>query len=272
MTDLATPRGATFTRYVALGDSSTEGLDDPDGRGGFRGWADRFAEHLARAAGGIHYANLAVRGRKTRQVLEQQLEPALAMRPDIATVFAGTNDVVRRHVDLAQVVADLETMQRALRGAGATVLTITLPDLSAVMPLAKRLSPRVEAMNEALRAASRRTGTVLVDLARHPVASDPRLWSEDRLHANALGHARIAASLAHAVGLPGHGPEWQLQLPEPPARTIAQNLAREAAWVRRYLVPWLWRHARGRSSGDGRSAKRPALDFLSPPDRSSHKD
>ena len=197
---------------------------------------------------------------------------AVGLDPDIATVFAGTNDVVRRHVDLAQVVADLESMQRALRGAGATVLTITLPDLSAVMPLAKRLSPRVEAMNEALRAASQRTGTVLVDLARYPVASDPRLWSADRLHANALGHARIAASLAHAVGLPGHGPEWQLQLPEPPARTIAQNLAREAAWVRTYLVPWLWRHARGRSSGDGRAAKRPTLDFLSPPDRSSHKD
>jgi lysophospholipase L1-like esterase len=253
-----------FRRYVALGDSSTEGLDDPDGRGGFRGWADRFAEHLAAHTGGIDYANLAVRGRKTRQILDEQLAPALAMRPDIATVFAGTNDVVRRRVDLGKVVADLETMQRALRGAGATVLTITLPDLSAVMPMAKRLAPRVEAMNEALRHVSAATGTILVDLARFPVASDPRLWSEDRLHANALGHARIAASLAHAIGLPGHGPEWQLQLPEPVARTISQNLAREAAWVRGYLIPWLWRHARGRSSGDGRQAKRPELSHLSP--------
>ncbi len=255
-----------FSRYVALGDSSTEGLDDPDGRGGFRGWADRFAEHLARTEGGILYANLAVRGRKTRQVLDEQLAPALAMKPDISTVFAGTNDVVRRHVDLGQVAADLETMQDALRGAGATVLTITLPDLSAVMPMAKRLAPRVEAMNEALRRASARTGTILVDLARFPVASDPRLWSEDRLHANALGHERIAAALAHAVRLPGYGEEWQLQLPEAGARTIVQNVAREVAWARTYLIPWLWRHARGRSSGDGRQAKRPALAPLSPPE------
>src|SRR6185436_10937152 len=31
-------------RYVAIGDSSTEGLDDPRSAGGFRGWADRLAE------------------------------------------------------------------------------------------------------------------------------------------------------------------------------------------------------------------------------------
>ncbi len=255
-----------FTRYVALGDSSTEGLDDPDGRGGFRGWADRFADHLARANGGIQYANLAVRGRKTRQILEQQLAPALAMRPDIATVFSGTNDVVRRQVDLAQVLADIETMQAALRSAGATVLTITLPDLAAVMPLAARFAPRVERLNEGLRACSARTGTILVDLAQYPVASDPRLWSEDRLHANTLGHTRIAAALAQAVGLPGHGADWQLQLLEARARTITQSIARDVAWLRSYLVPWLWRRARGRSSGDGRVAKRPDLVFVPPAD------
>ena len=258
------PPSLRFTRYVALGDSSTEGLDDPDGSGGYRGWADRFAEHLARAHDGIHYANLAVRGRKTRQVLDQQLAPALAMRPDLATVFAGTNDVVRRRVDLDQVLADLETMQQALRTAGATVLTITLPDLSAVMPLAKRFAPRVERLNEGIRACSLRTGTIVVDLARSPVASDPRLWSEDRLHANALGHTRIASALGHALGLPGHGPEWQVQLSRARARTIAENVAREGAWVRSYLIPWLWRRVRGRSSGDGRVAKQPELVFMRP--------
>jgi len=36
-----------FERYVALGDSTTEGLEDPDGRGGYRGWADRLAERVA---------------------------------------------------------------------------------------------------------------------------------------------------------------------------------------------------------------------------------
>ena len=73
-----------FERYVALGDSSTEGLDDPDGRGGYRGWSDRLGERIARAQGSLLYANLAVRGRTAREVREEQLEQGLALRPDLA--------------------------------------------------------------------------------------------------------------------------------------------------------------------------------------------
>lgn len=57
-----------FARYVALGDSSTEGIDDPDGAGGYRGWSQRLAERIAATQGGLHYANLAVRGLTTAQV------------------------------------------------------------------------------------------------------------------------------------------------------------------------------------------------------------
>src|SRR5687767_7922898 len=124
-----------FSRYVAIGDSSTEGLDDPDGAGGYRGWANRLAEQIAAAQGSLLYANLGVRGRRVRQVLEQQLAPALAMRPDLVTVFAGTNDAVSRRFELERVAADLATIQHALIAAGATVLTFTLPDLGPVMPL-----------------------------------------------------------------------------------------------------------------------------------------
>jgi lysophospholipase L1-like esterase len=52
----------TFRRFVAIGDSTTEGLDDPDGEGGYRGWADRLAEIIANAqAEPLDYANLGVR-------------------------------------------------------------------------------------------------------------------------------------------------------------------------------------------------------------------
>ena len=248
-----------FQRYVAIGDSSTEGLDDPHGDGRFRGWADRLAMHVAQQQGGLLYANLAVRGRRTREILEQQLEPALAMRPDLATVFSGTNDVIRSGFDAATVAADIEAMQRALRGAGATVLTFTLPDLSDVIPLARRASARVLTLNAMLRDISGRTGTILVDLAEHPVARDPRLWSEDRLHANSEGHSRIAAALAHALGVDGFDERWAMPLPPRPSVPFPTRAAVELRWVRRYLLPWVWRHARGRSSGDGISAKRPIL-------------
>jgi lysophospholipase L1-like esterase len=253
---------ALFARYVAIGDSSTEGLDDPDGRGGYRGWANRLAERIATAQGSLLYANLGVRGRRTRRIREEQLEPALAMRPDLVTLFSGTNDVIGGRFDADAVAADMEAMQRALIASGATVLTFTLPDLGPVMPLARLASSRVLALNAALRDVAARSGAILVDVALHAVASDPRLWSPDRLHANAEGHARIAQALAHALGLPDADASWTEPLAAIPPRAGIVRFAAELDWARRYFVPWAWRHLRGHSSGDGRTAKRPVLQAL----------
>ncbi|HEX2834682.1 MAG TPA: SGNH/GDSL hydrolase family protein [Thermoanaerobaculia bacterium] len=248
-----------YERYVAIGDSTSEGLDDPDGRGGYRGWANRLAEHIAARQGSLLYANLAIRGRTTRQILEEQLAPALSMQPDLTTVVAGTNDVLRRHFDRAAFQHDLETMQRAFVETGATVLTFTLPDLTPVMPLARVLGDRVAQLNDAIRDACRNTNAILLDLAAYPVATDPRLWSDDRLHANAEGHARIAEALAHALGIEGFDKSWAEPFPDAHAPTTMDLVRAELAWCRRHLLPWIWRHLRGRSSGDGIRAKRPTL-------------
>ncbi len=249
-----------YGRYVAIGDSSTEGLNDPDGAGGYRGWADRLAERIARTQGSLLYANLGIRGRRTRRIREEQLDRALAMRPDLVTLFSGTNDVVSRHFDLNQVAGDIEHMHSALIEAGATVLTFTLPDLASVMPMGRLVSAKVLALNQALREISARTGAVLVDFAAHPVASDPRLWSADRLHANSAGHARIAGALAHALDLPETDTSWSEPLPELPRRSAFERLRAEAEWVGAYFLPWVWRHLQGRSSGDGVTPKRPELE------------
>jgi lysophospholipase L1-like esterase len=247
-----------FTRFVAMGDSTVEGLDDPDGEGGYRGWADRLAARIAREQGSLLYANLGVRGRTTRQIREEQLAPALAMRPDLVTLVSGTNDLLRPKFDSAGVAGDVEVMQRALIEIGATVVTFTLPDLREVMPFARLMGVRTEALNEALREVSARTGAIVLDLAREPVASDPRLWSGDRLHANSIGHARIADGFAYALGL---HTDRSWADPFPPARpaTLREKIAAEGAWVGQWLMPWMWRHLRGTSSGDGRVAKRPVM-------------
>jgi lysophospholipase L1-like esterase len=248
-----------FRRYVALGDSTTEGLDDPDGRGGYRGWANRLAEKLASLDPELRYANLAVRGLTTQTIRESQLAPALALQPDLATVVAGVNDLLRPRFDPLQYRANLEAMFGALVGAGATVLSFTMPDLSPVMPLARPLRKRLQRMNEEILAAARHTGAIALDFGRYPVGSDPRLWSEDRLHANAVGHARVAEALASALALPGSTLRWQEPLPTPPPRRAHELLRAELLWGRRFLVPWLTRKLRRGSSGDGRVAKQPAL-------------
>lgn len=248
-----------FERFVAIGDSTVEGLDDPDGCGGYRGWANRLAERIARNQGELLYANLAVRGRKSREVLEEQLDPALAMKPDLAIVVSGTNDILRPRFHAEETARDIERMQRAFIATGATVVSFTLPDLGPVMPLARPLRGRIRRFAAELVAASARSGARVIDFTAYPVASDPRLWSEDRLHANALGHARIAEALAAALSLEDAGPHWALPLSGPRPRSLTRALASEISWGRRYLVPWLWRHLRGRSSGDGHRAKRPLL-------------
>src|SRR4029077_11841979 len=105
--------------------------------------------------------------------------------------------------DVRAFAEDVLRLQDALRAAGATVLTFTLPDLAPLLPLARGIAPRIHAMNDAVRAACAVTGTMLLDFAAPPLHSDPRLWNEDRIHANPSGHERIAQALAEALALPG---------------------------------------------------------------------
>ncbi len=248
-----------FERYVAVGDSSTEGLDDPDGCGGYRGWADRLAEHAAAASPGMHYANLAVRGKSAGEIRATQLAPAIAMRPDLATVVAGMNDLLRGRWNATRVVAEVGEMVTGLRGVGATVVTFTIPDVSQRMRLGRTLTAKTDALNVEIRAMARATGALLLDLATYELAGDPRMWAVDRIHGNPDGHARIAAALAHLLGLPG-GIAGALTSPLPPHNRRRRDLlVEDLAWIARFVAPWAWRRVRGRTTGDGITAKRPEL-------------
>jgi lysophospholipase L1-like esterase len=253
-----------FQRFVALGDSTTEGLDDPYGDGvTFRGWADRLAERLAGLNPDFRYANLAIRGRLIKGIHEEQLEPALAMQPDLASVIGGVNDILRPKVDIDEVGDHMETIQQALVDQGATVIGMTLPDLSSSMGVAKVVSQRLEAYNQVMREVAARTGAHMIDLARQASAYDPECWSVDRLHANSKGHELIALGAANALALPGAAEEYAAILDPPPPGPKPprlRNAAQETAWVWTHLRPWIMRRLRGQSSGDGISAKRPTLE------------
>src|SRR6478735_6310757 len=113
-----------WRRFVAIGDSFTEGIGDPepDLPGGHRGWADRVAEVLSQQVDDFAYANLAVRGRLIGQIVADQVEPALALGPDLITFSAGGNDVIRPGSDPDAVSQQFEDAVVRLGRDGATLV------------------------------------------------------------------------------------------------------------------------------------------------------
>lgn len=258
--------GPVFQRYVALGDSTTEGLMDLHPHGvGYRGWADRLAEYLATVNPDVRYANLAIRGRKLPQIREEQLGPALELGPDLASVLGGVNDILRKEVDLDARADDLETIVRTLRESGATVLMMNYPDLGASVTLgASRFRPRIASFNKTIREIAERQDALLIDLEYDGIVH-PALWSSDRLHASPVGHERIADVAAATLGLIELDPEWETSLPEHRPRPRPIRVAGDVVWAGRYLAPWIVRRLRGISSGDGLTPKRPTLEPVLPP-------
>ena len=245
-----------FERFVALGDSQTEGLNDRvDGR--VRGWADRFAEHLATTSSpDLTYANLAVSGCRARHVRDVQLPRALELRPDLATVAVGMNDLLRHDFDLDATLEHVEATFAALVATGAVVATMTFPDLKMMLPVMGWLRPREARLNDGVRAAAARHGVRVLELFEQSMCADPRLWSHDRIHGSTEGHRRIGQGMAELFALPGADPQWSEPLPDPPRGGLAQVVRRDAWWAATFVAPFLVRQLRNRPSGE-RTAKRP---------------
>ena len=245
-----------WTRYVALGDSFTEGIGDPnpESPGGHRGWADRVAEELARDTDNFAYANLAIRGRLLDQIISEQLQPALDLNPDLVTICAGGNDVIRPGGDPDKLAEKMDAAIAQLNGSGATVVLFTGPDLGTT-PVLGSVRGRVAVYNENLRTIAARHDIIIADMwaLRELRARD--MWAPDRLHFSPLGHHTIAMMVLETLGVP-HTFE---PLEPKPLSTKKWRTARteDLTWAREYLMPWIGRRVRHRSSGDGITAKRP---------------
>lgn len=254
----------SYRRYVALGDSQTEGLWDGDDASGVRGFADRLAARLEELDPGVQYANLAVRGRRIRDVLDRQLPAAVAMRPDLITSCIGMNDVTRPGRSFATALQDIDLLHDRMALTGATVVTTTFPDLERILPVGRLLGSRVRQMNAVIRTAAERHGFRLVDLYYAPSLSDPDIWSPDRVHGSPAGHAVFAEAAAEALELPGSSHDWAIAKTDVVRPGVRSRLYSQALWTQNLLMPWIWRHLRGLSSGNGRDPKRPLLTPVAP--------
>ncbi|CAM5732060.1 hypothetical protein SALBM311S_01591 [Streptomyces alboniger] len=210
-------------RFVALGDSLTEGVGDPVGDG-WRGWAALLADGIAQGpgksrepgeqfgpvgpgelvepSGSVEFTNLAVSGSQTRDVLERQLPAGLALRPDVVSVVIGVNDTLRCTFDIQAVAARLDTVYSAFTQQGAVLLTACLPDPGAMLglpgALARPLARRQRAVNAVVHALSERHGAVHLHAAEGAWLTDRAMWSADRLHPGERGHRQLAVRF-HAL-------------------------------------------------------------------------
>ncbi|MEI2778973.1 MAG: SGNH/GDSL hydrolase family protein [Tetrasphaera sp.] len=259
-----------WERYVAIGDSFTEGMVDPDPTGAteFAGWADRLAAHLssyAAAAGRpFAYANLAVRGRKLDDVVGPQLAAAVELGPDLVSVVGGGNDILRPSVDIDALADRLEEAVIRLRGNGIDVLLATPTD-PRDSGLFKALRARHAIHTANLFTIAQRHGAHVLNLWGIGSVQDWRMWGEDRIHLTSEGHRRVANAALVALGLPPADPEWDVPLPAAPAQTRVAQLRGHLAWARTYAGPWVQRRVRRTSSGAALAAKRPALLGLESP-------
>lgn len=253
-----------WSRYVALGDSFTEGIGDPEPRspGGHRGWADRVAEALAAKTEDFAYANLAIRGKLLHQIIDEQLEPALALRPDLMSISAGGNDIIRPGTDPDDIASRLEGAVQKLRSDGATVVLFNGPDIG-MTPVLRRSRGKVAIYNENLRAVAARNDAIVADMWALNELKDPRMWAPDRLHFSPVGHNTVARMVLDSIGV-----ENDLEPFDPePLPEISWRKARvdDLGWAKEYLVPWVVRRIRHQSSGDGISPKRPVPTGLDKP-------
>ncbi|MBC7591984.1 MAG: SGNH/GDSL hydrolase family protein [Salinibacterium sp.] len=245
-----------WSRYVAIGDSFTEGIGDPEplSPGGHRGWADRVAEVLAVGTDDFTYANLAIRGRLLQQISDEQVDAALALKPDLISVSAGGNDIIRPGTDADEVSVRFEKMIERLRSDGATVIMFSGPDIG-MTPVLNRVRGKVAIYNENLRAIAHRQDAIVADMWALRELSDARMWAPDRLHFSPVGHHTIAAMALDALAVE-HGLEPFN--PEPLAAVKWRDArASDIGWAREYLVPWVLRRVRHQSSGDNVVPKRP---------------
>ncbi|MFI5495431.1 SGNH/GDSL hydrolase family protein [Actinoplanes sp. NPDC051859] len=249
----------TWQNFVAMGDSFTEGMDDSYPDGTYRGWADLVAARLAVDAGpDFGYANLAVRGKLLDQVIGEQLEPALAMRPSLVSLAAGGNDVLRRKVDPQSLVDKIDAMIGRVAATGADVILFRFADVTAVLPGQRIVRPRAAALNDGVAAVAERNGAHLIDLFADDTFHNPVMWSVDRLHLSAAGHRRVAGHVLSALGV-GVDEEWLLVPPMPAPTPWLLARGADLRWAGQHLAPWLKRRLTGASAGDEVTAKRPEL-------------
>lgn len=193
--------GAPRLRVVAVGDSSLTGpgVDNVDDV-----WLRRLVRPYA-ARHRVELISLGVGGSRARDVLDGQLDAAVALAPDIAVVTVGSNDAIRAQ-SVRRYAGHLEIIVRRLEGVSGAVLLLGMGDLGSIPRLPAALRPYLTRRSRTfdrtgIRVAVGHPRTIKVYARGIMVTAfraDPSLFAADQFHASAAGHAVFADASAAA--------------------------------------------------------------------------
>ena len=228
--------------------------------GKYRGWADRVADEMAKAHPGFTYVNLAIRGKLLGQVVEDQVPTALSFvtGPDTLVSFhAGANDALRPGYQADVAIALYKEAVRLIARSGAQVMLFTVLENTGNKGRGAAVwEKRFSEFNKGVREVGAEVGAIVVDANQERFFSDRRFLAFDRLHLNADGHDRCAQAVLEKLELP-FNPAWRTPLPPAKKTPWVVEKSVTVAWFFVFALPWIIRRIRGKSSGDGRSAKYP---------------
>ncbi|BCK56796.1 SGNH/GDSL hydrolase family protein [Nocardia wallacei] len=193
-------RAAPWRRIALVGDSTAHGAGDPSP--GYREmyWAPRVIQVLRAAVGEVEFLNTGRINATTRQVLDEQLETALAFDPDLLYVACGGNDLWTDTPDYDAAEANLDRIFAAGKAIGARLATMTIADaVPEHIPQLRPFHERLDLLNQVIRRVATRHDAILIDLWWHPVGHRPTVMSADNIHFNISGHAVVAAEVIKAL-------------------------------------------------------------------------
>ncbi|MGG8362964.1 SGNH/GDSL hydrolase family protein [Bacillus cereus] len=182
-----------WKRFVAIGDSFTEGIGDEVEGIALKSWVDHFVQLCEND---IEYANFAKRGLVTEEIRLQQLEKALTFNPDLVSLIAGANDVLKGRWNHDAYKNDMEFMIDTLSKAGADIIIANLPDFTVRLPFAAEkkqvIKEQLLEANEVIHSLSREYKLHHVDFWNHHLVNDNTFWSKDLIHPNSKGYVKVA--------------------------------------------------------------------------------
>jgi len=185
-----------WKKYIALGDSITEGYGDSEERTGGKGWVGRFADSLRLIEPELEHVNLGVRGSTSLDVINNQLAPALQQQPDLISLTVGANDDREPEWTEETFEKEFEKILKTISETEGTVLVTAYPDTRTAYKNGGHEIPkpwlfyfqRLLTSNHIIRSLCKKYGAVLIDLEPSNLSLDPALLSHDLVHPNALGY------------------------------------------------------------------------------------